>query len=692
MNERIKPEHVSRKAILYIRQSSPSQVQRNEESKRLQYAMRQQLLDSGWTEVETIDEDLGKSAAGATERSGFERMVAEVCMGKVGAVAARELSRFARNSNEWQHLVEVCRVVNTLLIDHETVYDSRRGNDRLLLGLKGSLNEYELDILRLRSVEARRAKARRGELIFTPPIGYIKTVDGRVEKDPDQRVQETIRLVFRKMLELGAARQTCLWLQEHNIELPVRRCGPTGFETVWRRARYPYVYTMLENPLYGGYYAYGKTEMFLEYRDGKASKHFRRKPKERWLALIPGKYESYVDRGSYDRVQEMLLKNAQNLLASVPGAAKRGPALLTGVLRCRRCGSKLSVRYSGNPQGGRYLCCRGDLDKAEPSCIGFGAADADAAIARELLAVVQPAAIDASRLAAQRMSEQDDALKALKLELQAQQYSAEKLRRQYDAADPENRLVTAELERRWNAALEKVHELENRIEEEAAHQTSLQPTPIDLGPLADDLQRVWDAPGTDSRLKKRIARVLIEEIMVDTDPAAGDVELVIHWKGGVHTVLHVRRRRRNQMWSTKNPKLAVAVRQMATICTDMQIAGYLNRNGLRNESGNRWTPQQVACLRKTGNIPPYSETRCHTEGWMNLTKAARHVGLGLPLLRKATESGAVSSLHPLHDGPWIFRRQDLDQPGMLPRLHRFKLRGRAKIEMAEKLSLFESST
>lgn len=368
MNDKIRPNHLARKAVLYVRQSSAYQVSHNLESQRLQYAMRDRLVSLGWNEIDVVDEDLGRSAAGMVTRSGFERMVADVCMGKVGAVAAREVSRFARNSREWQQLVEVCRVVDTVLVDQDTVYAPRMSNDRLLLGLKGSLNEYELDLLRQRSVEARRQKAQRGELLIVSPVGYFKG-EQRLEKDPDRRVQEAVQLVFHKLLELGSVRQTLLWFNEHGLELPVINARE---EVRWRRASYGMVYSMLTNPAYGGAYAYGKTEQVTHYDDGQPHQSIRRKPREQWLSLIPGAHEGYIAWEEFERAQATIAQNS--LGRGHVGAAQRGAALLAGLLHCRRCGYKLLVNYSGCKHDvARYHCRRGWLDKGEPTCIGFAA-------------------------------------------------------------------------------------------------------------------------------------------------------------------------------------------------------------------------------------------------------------------------------------------------------------------------------
>ena len=459
MSEKLKAQHLSRKAILYIRQSSAYQVNHNLESQKLQYAMRERLMQLGWREIEVVDEDLGRSAAGLVTRSGFERMVAEVCLGKVGAVVAREVSRFARNSREWQQLVEVCRVVDTVLIDQEMVYAPRQGNDRLLLGLKGSLNEYELDLLRQRSVEARREKARRGELLIASPVGYRKG-ERRLEKDPDRRVQEAVRLVFQKLGELGSVRQTLLWFLEHGLELPVINARE---EVHWKRPSYGMLYSMLTNPAYAGAYAYGKTEQLTQYDGGEARQRVRRKPRQQWLSFIPGAHVGYVSWEEFERLQATISENMMR--REQIGAAQRGPALLAGLLRCRRCGHKLVVHYTGSCHDVlRYHCRRGWLDNGKPRCIGFAGLVVDQAITREVLRVVEPAVIEAAVIAHEEQARQvDDVLSALQRDLEAAQYSARRAQKQYDAADPENRLVTDELERRWNQSLQRVHEIESQI-------------------------------------------------------------------------------------------------------------------------------------------------------------------------------------------------------------------------------------
>jgi DNA invertase Pin-like site-specific DNA recombinase len=658
MSDTITPHHQARKAILYIRQSSAHQVQHNLESQRLQYARRDRLQQLGWREIEVVDDDLGRSAAGLVTRAGFARMVADVCLGQVGAVAAREVSRFARNSREWQQLVEVCRVVDTVLIDLDTVYSPRHSNDRLLLGLKGSLNEYELDLLRQRSVEARRAKARRGELLVAAPVGYLKTDAPHLEKDPDRRVQEAITPVFRKFAELGTVRQTLWWFLEHGLQVPVR---PVSGEITWRRPSYGMLYRVLSSPVYGGAYAYGRSERTVHYDHGQPRTVSRRKPRAQWLVLMPNAHEGYVSWDEFERIQQAMAGNVRGW--GRLGASTQGPALLSGLLRCRRCGRRLTVWYTGRAHHVlRYACHRGALDNGEPRCISFGGRVVDAVMAKEVLRVVQPAAIDAAVLASDEASrQQDEVLQAWIRELEAARYAAQRAQKQYDATDPDNRLVADELERRWNQGLQRVQEIEARLDQHRHSQPAVTvPTREEFAGLAADLEAVWHGPAADVRVKKRLLRTVIHEILVDVDADAGEVMLLIHWQGGVHTELRIPRRRRGQN-SAQTPKdLIEAVRVLARICSDDVLASTLNRNGLLTGRGNRWTRERVTALRTYHEIPCYDEDRRTSEGWMNLTEAAHRLGVSTRTLRLAVERGEIEAQHPLPDGPWLFHRLALE--------------------------------
>ena len=665
MSEKIQPRHLARRAVLYVRQSSAHQVQHNEESQRLQYAMADRLRALGCKEVETIDEDLGKSAAGKTERSGFQRLVTQVSLGEVGVIGARELSRFARNSTDWQKLMNICRLVDTLLVDHEAIYDLRQSNDLLLLGLKGTMNEYELDLLRVRALEAKKEKARRGEYYGKIAVGYRKTGEG-IEKHPDARVQQTIRSVFEMVLELGSARQVLLWQQENGLEVPVNRNDRGDIR--WRKPTSSWLSMVLTNPIYAGSYAYGRTAQVTTIReDGTLEQKVTRRPLQAASVLLHDRHDGYITLDVFERIQLMLTKNSQRRNRPGPGAARIGLGLLTGILRCLRCGAKLIVSYGGgDSRVHRYECSRANLDHGEARCINFSGLDIDARVSELVLLVVEPAAIEASaKVAAETSSQNDGVIEALRLELKAARYAAERAERQYDVVEPENRLVADELERRWNVALERVSEIERRLEA-ASMQTPKGRVELSrFANLGDDVARIWHSPSTDIRLKKRIVRTLIEELVVDTSEQ--QVNVVVHWKGGVHTELVIPRRRRGQNRVHTPPGTIDAIRSLARVCSDEQIARALNASEIRTARDHLWTSTLVRSFRSKHAIDVC--VRGDTNAlWLNLKQAASLAKVAEVTLRLAIERGALEASRPVSRGPWIIERAELLRPEVLERL------------------------
>jgi DNA invertase Pin-like site-specific DNA recombinase len=404
MNPKLTLERLNRRAIVYIRQSSAVQVLHNQESQRRQYGLQQHARELGFRDVVVVDEDLGKSGSGLVERPGFQRVVADVCTGEVGAIFCIEASRLARNGRDWRHLIELCGMVGAVVIDPDGVYDPGLLNDRLLLGLKGTMSEFELNLLRQRSAEAVRQKARRGELQFCLPIGYIWTPAGKVEMDPDLRVQQALQIVFSKMTELGSVRQTLLWFRHEAICLPAKIVDQPG-QVEWKLPLYNSVHRMLTNPIYAGAYAFGKTGAQIKVIGGRARKTIgHRKPRQEWAVLIRDHHPGYITWEQFERNQALLEANSNMKSRMESKAGRGGRALLAGLLRCRRCGRMLHVAYSGREKSIRYHC-RGAVDKGEDWCIAFGGLRVDQAIAKEVLQAIEGDAIEAALEAAGQMQQ-----------------------------------------------------------------------------------------------------------------------------------------------------------------------------------------------------------------------------------------------------------------------------------------------
>ena len=518
---------LKRKAVVYVRQSTQAQVQTNLESQRRQYELVDEARRRGFREIEVIDDDLGRSASGMVARPGFERLVAWLCAGEVGAVLCFDASRLARNGRDWHHLLELCGLVEARVIDLDGVYDPCRPNDRLLLGMKGSISEFELGVMRARMFDAVRAKARRGELRISVPIGYIWHREIGLGFDPDLRIQEAVRSIFARFRELGSARQVLLSMTADQVHFPRPSDGKRMIAFDWTPIRYRNVISALKNPFYAGVYAYGKSEKRTAIVDGHARKSYGHgRPIDEWDVVLKDHHEGYIDWAEFERNQTQLLANAHGRIGGAK-SGRGGRALLAGLLTCGRCGRRLMVSYSGRGRGQPvYRCDRMNLMLGQPRCLTFSGPRVDAAIARELLRAVEPIAIKAA-LEAERMhmESQDEQRRIIDLELQQARYEASLAERRYAACDPDNRLIAAQLEKSWEAALRRVEAYRARLEvAKASDPAAAAP---DFAGLADDLNVAWNAPNVAMRARQQLLRALVADIIADVDEAAREVILTI---------------------------------------------------------------------------------------------------------------------------------------------------------------------
>ena len=692
MNPKISPDILKRRAIVYIRQSSPGQVLHNQESQRRQYGLADHARELGFQQVEVIDEDLGRSGSGQVERPGFQHLVAEVCTGQVGAVLCIEASRLARNGRDWHHLIELCGLVRAIVIDPDGVYDPGVLNDRLLLGLKGTMSEFELNLLRQRSLEAIRQKARRGELQFRLPVGFRWTQNRKVEIDPDRRVQEAVHLVFNKMTELGSARQVLLWFRGEKISLPALVLEAPGHDVVWKLPVYNTIWHMLRNPMYAGAYAFGKTESRTKVINGRARKsEGHQKPRDTWMVLLRDHHPGYIAWEQFERNQAMLSDNAHMKSRMEPKAGRGGRSLLAGLLRCRRCGRMLHVAYSGSHgEVPRYHCRGAQINHGTDWCISFGGLKPDRAIAAEILEAVEGNAIEAALEVAARVAEQQrQRYRALSLELEQARYEVRLAARRYEAVDPDNRLVAAELEARWNDALRAAGEVEQRLRQnELPDNATRIPDKEALCRLAQDLPTVWNLPGTDMRLKQRIVRILIEEIIADVDEVNTEVVLLIHWTGGRHSELRLKKNLTGKHGRCTSLEAIEITRRMAGRFPDEQIASTLNRLGLRTGTDKTWNEGRIRAVRSYHHLPAYDATVSRKT--LTLEEASERLNVSHKVVRRLIDSNKILATQVVPWAPWEIAAEAIESEEIQREVGNIKRRIRLMPALAEaELPLFD---
>lgn len=656
--ELIPTQLLKRKAVVYVRQSTQSQVMTNLESQRRQYDLVNIARQHGFIDVEVIDDDLGRSASGTVARPGFDRLVAWLCAGKVGAVLCQDASRLARNGRDWHHLLELCGLVEARVVDYDGVYNPCQPNDRLLLGMKGSISEFELGVLRTRMLDAARSKARRGELRLSVPFGYVWHREAGLGLDPDLRLQEVIRLIFTRFSELGSARQVLLSMTIDQIHFPRPSDEARMTSFTWLPIRYRNIISVLKNPFYAGVYVYGKSEKRTSIVVGRARRSYgHSKPMGSWEVFIKDHHEGYISWDAYERNQKQLALNTYGRADGVK-SGRGGRALLSGILTCGRCGRRLTVTYTGNPQSRPvYRCDKPNLMMGLPRCMTFGGPRVDAAVARELLGAVEPLAIEAA-FEAERMhrERQDGQRQILDLELQQARYEASLAERRYAACDPDNRLIAAQLEKNWEIALRRVRDLEARQPAESA--STIEVDPSAFANMAENLSAAWNAPDVTMRARQQLLRTLIADIIVDVDDTVRDVVLTIHWRGGQHSELRVRKPQTGEHGcATADDALAV-MRSMAGRWTDEHIAASLNRIGLPTGQGKTWTAHRVASVRRVRDIHAYRSAEKDGE-WLTMTEAAKALSVTNHRIRHLIKSGILPAVQVVSGAPYQIRADDL---------------------------------
>jgi excisionase family DNA binding protein len=657
----ISADQLARRACVYIRQSTPGQVQNNLESQRRQYALADRARQLGWTDVEIIDDDLGCSGGGI-RRPGFERLLSSLCDGKVGAVLCIEASRLARNGRDWHTLLELCGLVGALLIDAQSIYDPAQVNDKLLLGIKGTISEMEVATFRERAQAALEQKAQRGELFRRVAIGYVRTPDDRIEKDPDERVRAAIDLVFGKFAEVGSVRQLYFWLCQQQNKVPAIAGAGSEQHIVWQPPRYHTLLSLMKNPIYAGAYAYGRTKASVRIEQGrKCIVREKHNTPQQWSVLIKDHHDIYISWDVYEANQALIANNANGNSDMVRGSVKRGGALLAGLLRCGHCGAKLLAQYPG-PAVIRYQCASYILDREATCCVMFGGLRADHLVAEQVLDCLKPLGIQAALKAIENLQGAgDERVHQKELAVQQARYEVARARRQYDAVDPLNRLVAAELERRWNEALKVQLQLEEELT--VLQRETIGPlsdaTREELLALGDDVRRVWDHPDSPPEFKKRILRTVLKEIIATSH--ADTVRLVLHWQGGDHTELTLEKTRTGQHRYVTDTDTIELIRSLARIQPDSMIASILNRLGRRTAHGKSWNAMRVCSMRSSHAIEVYKEGERQARGELTVSEVAGMLRVTQTTVLRMIRQKDLPATHACANAPWILLKQDVEK-------------------------------
>jgi len=662
---KVKPSHTQRAAFVYIRQSSPSQVEYNRESTARQYALVEKACVLGWAkeQVIVIDQDLGLSGSGSVKRSGFAHMTAEVALGHVGIVLGLEVSRLARNNADWYRLLDLCGITDTLIGDSDGVYHPALFNDRLVLGLKGTMSEAELHILRARLDGGIRNKAARGELRRGLPVGFVwGEEDGEVRFHPDEAVVSSIRTVFSKFTELGSVRKVWLWFRSEGLSFPLR--AHMKSEIRWVAPTYTALHHVLTNPVYAGAYAYGKSrhQRYVD-EQGMFRRRTRHLPMAEWSVLLPEHHPGFIDWATFQANQARIDTNIHPQPHQAGGAVREGAALLQGLATCGKCGRRLHTHYRGRNSSPGYHCSGKDIVQGRGVyCLNVGGVQIDQAVVEAFLRTVTPAAVEATQLAIQQLeADQDAALGQWRLAVERARYEAERAKRQYRAVEPENRLVARGLETEWEKRLRDLAAAEAELQRREQHR------PRTLSPeeknkirfLGSDLNKVWTAPTTADRDRKELLRALLEEVIITVDRPEHRAHLTLRWRGGTLTELDLSLPRSQPRGLRTEEDTISLLRRLAVHYSDDVIAGILNRQGRKTATGERFTAHQVGCLRRYRNIPRFQPPAEPLTGELaTIRKAAQILGINTSTIHRWLNDGFIAGEQVTPGAPWQIRITD----------------------------------